>query len=59
MLGSENLQGVIRLDDRALLMVDSDSSLEATLLSSTEMELCNHTVNAADHFSFCFLLRKQ
>jgi hypothetical protein len=57
-VGSENLQGVIRLDNRRLLMLDSDSQLEATLLSSTEMELCNNTLTVTDHFSFCFLLRK-
>ena len=58
-LGSEPLQGVIRLDNKTLLMVDPDSSQEATLLSPTEMEFCNHTVNATDHFSFCFLLKKE
>ena len=58
-LGSEKLQGVIRLDDRTLLMVDTDLSLQANLLSSTEMEFCNQTVSVTDHFSFCFLLRKQ
>lgn len=58
-LGSETLQGVIRLDDRTLLMVDTDSSIEATLISPAEMEFCNHTVDTSDHFSFCFLLRKQ
>ncbi len=58
-LGSETLQGVIRLDDKTLLIVDTDSSEEATLLSPTEMEFCNHTVTTSDHFSFCFLLKKE
>jgi opacity protein-like surface antigen len=58
-LGTETLQGVIRLDNKTILMVDTDSLLEATLLSPTEMEFCNHTVTATDHFSFCFLLKKQ
>jgi hypothetical protein len=29
------------------------------LLSATEMEVCNQTVNATDHFAFCFLLKTQ
>lgn len=58
-LGSEALQGVIRLDDATLLMVDEDSTLTATLLSESEMELCNHTLSAGDRFSMCFLLRRE
>ena len=58
-LGSETMHGVVRLDNRTLLMVDVDSSLTATLLSPTEMEFCNHTVGPTDHFAFCFLLKKQ
>src|SRR5262245_6269838 len=58
-LGAEKAQGVIRLDNKTLLIVDDDSSLHATLLSPTEMELCNHSVTTTDHFSFCFLLKKQ
>jgi hypothetical protein len=58
-LGSEAMQGVVRLDGKTLLIVDTDSSEVATLLSPTEMEFCNHTVNTSDRFSFCFLLRKE
>jgi hypothetical protein len=58
-LGSEPMLGVIRLDNRTLLMVDSDSSLEGAMISPTEIEFCNHTVSASDHFAFCFLLKKQ
>ena len=58
-LGSEDMQGVIRLDNKTLLIVDTDSSETATLLSATEMEFCNHTVTTSDRFSFCFLLKKE
>ena len=58
-LGKEALQGVVRLDNKTLLIVDTDSSQVATLFSPAEMEFCNHTVSATDHFSFCFLLKKQ
>ena len=57
-LGSEDMQGVIRLDNKTLLIVDTDSSETATLLSATEMEFCNHTATTSDRFSFCFLLKK-
>jgi hypothetical protein len=58
-LGSEEMQGVIRLDNRTILTVDVDSTQIGTLLSENELEFCNHTVNITDRFSFCFLLRKQ
>ena len=58
-LGSEDMQGVVRLDNKTLLIVDTDSTETATLLSATEMEFCNHTVTATDRFSFCFLLKKE
>jgi hypothetical protein len=58
-LGPQVLQGVIRLDNKTLLVVDTDSTQEATLHSPTEMEFCNHTASATDHFTFCFLLKKE
>ena len=58
-VGSEPIQGVIRLDNRTILTVDSDSSQTGTLLSETEMEFCNHTITESDRFTFCFLLEKQ
>ncbi len=58
-LGSEDMQGVIRLDNKTLLLVDTDSTQVATLLSPTEMEFCNHTVTTSDRFTFCFLLKKE
>ena len=58
-LGSEEMQGVIKLDNKTLLVVDTDSTELGTLLSPTEMEFCNHTVSPSDHFSFCFLLKKE
>lgn len=57
-VGSQPVQGVIRLDNRTLLMVDPDSLLEATLLSANELEFCNHTVSERDRFSFCYLLKR-
>jgi hypothetical protein len=58
-VGSEPIQGVIRLDNRTILTVDSDSSQTGTLLSETELEFCNHTITESDRFTFCFLLEKQ
>lgn len=55
-LGSEALQGVIRLDDRTILMIDDDTLLTGTLLSENEMELCGHWLSPEDRFSHCFLL---
>lgn len=57
--GSEPLQGVIRLDNKTILFVDEDSYLHGMVISATEIELCNQTVNTTDRFSFCFLLKKQ
>jgi hypothetical protein len=57
--GSEEIQGVIRLDNTTILTVDTDSTQTGTLLSDTEMEFCNHTVTVSDSFTFCFLLEKQ
>lgn len=56
--GSQPVQGVIRMDNKTLLMVDPDSLLEATLISPNELEFCNHTVSERDHFSFCYLLKR-
>ena len=58
-LGSEDMQGVVRLDNKTLLVVDTDSTEVGTLLSPNEMEFCNHTVNTTDRFAFCFLLKKE
>lgn len=57
--GSETIQGVIRLDNTELLLVDEDSFFHARLLSAAEMEFCNQTLALNERFSFCFLLRKQ
>ncbi|WP_421725805.1 hypothetical protein [Bauldia sp.] len=58
-LGSEAVQGVIRLDNRTLLMVDDDSTQTATLLSDGEMEFCNHSRTVYDRFTMCFLLMRE
>jgi hypothetical protein len=57
--GSEPIQGVIRLDNRTVLFVDTDSYLTATVVSANELEFCNQTTNGKDRFAFCFLLKRQ
>ena len=57
--GSENIQGVIRLDNTELLFVDEDSYFHGRLLSATEIEFCNQTIALNERFAFCFLLKKQ
>lgn len=57
--GSENIQGVIRLDNQTVLFVDPDSYESARILSPSELEFCNQTTNAKDRFAFCFLLKRQ
>jgi hypothetical protein len=56
--GGERIQGVIRLDNQTVLLVDPDSYLTARILSPNEIELCNQTTNAKDRFAFCFRLRR-
>jgi hypothetical protein len=57
--GSEDVQGVIRLDNQTVLFVDPDSYQSARILSQSELEFCNQTTNAKDRFAFCFLLKRQ
>ena len=57
--GSQPIQGVIRLDNRTVQLVDTDSYLTATILSANELEFCNQTTNDKDRFAFCFLLKRQ
>jgi len=57
--GSEDIQGVIRLDNQTVLFVDPDSYQSARILSPSELEFCNQTTNAKDRFAFCFLLKRQ
>jgi hypothetical protein len=57
--GSEDVQGVIRLDNQTVLFVDPDSYQSARILSPSELEFCNQTTNAKDRFAFCFLLKRQ
>ena len=57
--GSETIQGVLRLDNTELLLVDEDSFFDARLVSATEMEFCNRTIAMNERFAFCFLLKKE
>jgi hypothetical protein len=57
--GSEDIQGVIRLDNQTVLFVDPDSYQSARILSPGELEFCNQTTSAKDRFAFCFLLKRQ
>jgi hypothetical protein len=57
--GSEDIQGVIRLDNQTVLFVDPDSYQSARILSTSELEFCNQITNAKDRFAFCFLLKRQ
>jgi hypothetical protein len=57
--GSEDIQGVIRLDNQTVLFVDPDSYQSARILSPSELEFCNQTANTKDRFAFCFLLKRQ
>jgi hypothetical protein len=57
--GSEDIQGVIRLDNQTVLFVDPDSYETARILSPGELEFCNQTTNPKDRFAFCFLLKRQ
>jgi hypothetical protein len=57
--GSEDIQGVIRLDNQTVLFVDPDSYETARILSPGELEFCNQTTNPKDRFAFCLLLKRQ
>lgn len=57
--GSENIQGVIRLDNTELLFVDEDSFFHGRLVSASEMEFCNQTIALNERFALCLLLKKQ
>ncbi|MCP4384571.1 MAG: hypothetical protein GY798_24690 [Hyphomicrobiales bacterium] len=57
--GTQALQGVIRLDNKTLLIVDEDTSLTATLLSSDQMEFCAHSQNPSERLTTCLSLTRE
>ena len=57
--GSQALQGVIRMDNETLLIVDEDTSITATLLSDNGMEFCSHSLNESERLTTCLLLKRE
>lgn len=53
------IHGVIRMDNRTVLLTDRDSVNQAVLLSGDEMELCHQTTEADEMSAFCFVLRRE
>lgn len=57
--GTQALQGVIRMENKTLLIVDEDISLTATLFSDSEMEFCSHSANESERLTTCLLLTRE
>jgi len=56
---SEAIFGVLRRDNRTLLLVDEDSYFDGLLLSPTSMELCLAETQADAMGAWCLLMEKQ
>jgi hypothetical protein len=56
---SEQVMGVIRRDNKNLILVDEDSHFDGLLLSPTSMELCLSETHQHAMGAWCLLMEKQ